>query len=67
MLPYGTEFMMVTLVDDGPVRAPENGATQDRICFMSGSDPIFPRLVISLYSTRHVARICPREGGGAEV
>ena len=45
MLPYRTEFIMVPLVDDGPVPAPENGAARDRICFMSGSGPIFPRLV----------------------
>ena len=45
LLPYRTEFLMVRLVDDSPIHVLENGATQDRICFMSGSDPIFPRLI----------------------
>ena len=41
MLPYGTDFMMVTLVDDGRVPAPENGATQDRISSCPGQTPSF--------------------------
>ena len=44
--PNQIEFMVVMLVYDDPVPVLENGVTQDRICFISGSDPIFPRLCL---------------------
>ena len=42
--PYRTEFMMDVQVDDDPIYVLENGARQEMIRFVSGSDPIFPRL-----------------------
>ena len=38
--------MVVMLVYDDPVPVLENGATHDRSCLMSGSDPILPRLLL---------------------
>ena len=36
---------MAMLVDDDLINVLETGATLDRICFMSGSDPFLQRLL----------------------
>ena len=48
LFPYQVKLVSAVLVTDSPINYVENGTTHDNILSMSGSDLIFPRLLLMM-------------------